>query len=221
MNKRQAIRIMTNSARLYKENLEDKKVLFLYGIPREINEQLHTREKELNCLEYYEVVFHRSNFLHLTGVHINPGKLKSSIQFYEKCIGNRLAEDDFEFSKDGSSIQKLEILEHMMSIKKNVAMLGEFTNKGPKLYSEKVAGGVCGCIGFVKDRKSKLNVPNTLLKKDIRDVTSSPKKKIYAVFDKTYMDDKYSNVVKLDKSIDINEIYFSKEIENILKRSSS
>ena len=29
---------------------------------------------------------------------------------------------------------------------------------------------VCGCIGFVKDRNTRLNVPNTLLKKDIREI---------------------------------------------------
>ena len=39
------------------------------------------------------------------------------------------------------------------------------------MFTEKAAGNVCGCIGFVQDKNTKLNVPNTLLKKDIRDVT--------------------------------------------------
>ena len=38
-----------------------------------------------------------------------------------------------------------------MKIKKNVAMIGEFTDRGPRLFSEKAAGNICGCIGFVKD----------------------------------------------------------------------
>ena len=78
-------------------------------------------------------------------------------------------ENDFSFAKDGSTGQKLDILERMMLIKKNVTMIGEFTDRGPKLFTEKAAGNICGCIGFVKDKNTKLNVPNTLLKKDIRD----------------------------------------------------
>ena len=32
MNKRKAIQIMTKAAELYKDNLEDQKILFLYGL---------------------------------------------------------------------------------------------------------------------------------------------------------------------------------------------
>ena len=71
-------------------------------------------------------------------------------------------------------------------------MIGDFTDRGPKLFAEKVAGNVCGCIGFVQDRNTKLNVPNTLLKKDIRDVTAQPTYKVFTVISKHYTDDKYS-----------------------------
>lgn len=87
-----------------------------------------------------------------------------------------------------------------------------------KLYAEKVAGNVCGCIGFVQDRNTKLNVPNTLLKKDIRDVTAHPTYKVFAVISKHYMDDKYSQISKLDKSIDLRECHFTEEIENLIER---
>ena len=40
MDKRRAIQIMTKAAQLYKEHLEDQKVMFLYGVPSEINKQL-------------------------------------------------------------------------------------------------------------------------------------------------------------------------------------
>ena len=36
MDKRRAIQIMTKAAQLYKEHLEDQKVLFLYGLPKEV-----------------------------------------------------------------------------------------------------------------------------------------------------------------------------------------
>ena len=117
----------------------------------------------------YEVAFHRYNFLHLTGVRLNKKTTASAIHFYQKCLDKRLTENDFSFAKDGSTGQKLDILERMMLIKKNVTMIGEFTDRGPKLFTEKAAGNVCGCIGFVQDKNTKLNVPNTLLKKDIRE----------------------------------------------------
>ena len=155
MDKRRAIQIMTKAAQLYKEHLEDQKVLFLYGLPKEVNK--------------------------------------------------RLTENDFSFAKDGCTGQKLDILERMMLIKKNVTMMGEFTDRGPKLYTEKAAGNICGCIGFVKDKNTKLNVPNTLLKKDIRDVTAQPTYKVFAVISKHYTDEKYTKLVKMDKCIDLKK----------------
>ena len=102
--------------------------------------------------------------------------------------------------------------------KKNVTMIGEFTDRGPKLFAEKVAGNVCGCIGFVQDRNTKLNVPNMLLKKDIRDVTAQPVYKVFAVISKHYTDDKYIHFAKLDKSIDLNACQFVDEIEKLIGR---
>ena len=85
-------------------------------------------------------------------------------------------------------------------------MIGEFTDKGPKLYSEKVAGNVCACMGFVTDGYTKLNVPNTLLKKDIRDISSKPHQKIYAIMSKKYTDEKYSIVEKCDKNLELSMV---------------
>ena len=51
-----------------------------------------------------------------------------------------------------------------------------------------------------------MNVPNTLLKKDIRDVTVKPQQKIYAVLSKGYTDEKYQIIDKCDKAIDLNQI---------------
>lgn len=218
MDKRKAIQIITKAAKMYHENLEDQKVLFLYGIPAEVKKQILGKQQLLSTVKGYEVAFHRHNFLHLTGVRINSEKIGSSIHFYEKCLDQRLTELDFSLAKDGSTRQKLDILENMMKIKQNATMIGNFTDRGPKLYSEKVAGNICGCVGFVQDRNTRLNVPNTLLKKDIRDVTARPVHKIYAVISKNYVEQKYSEVEKLDKSINLSYHLFSEEIECILER---
>ena len=219
MDKRHAIQIMTKAAELYRDNLEDQKILFLYGLPSEVRKQLQTEEKVLSSIQGYEVAFHRYNFLHLTGVRLNKSEIASAIHFYEKCLDKRLTEQDFSLAKDGSTGQKLDILESMMQIKRNVTMIGEFTDRGPKLFTEKVAGNVCGCIGFVQDKNTKLNVPNTLLKKDIRDVTAQPTYKVFAVISKHYTEDKYSVFTKLDKNIKLNECHFSEIIENLIVRN--
>ena len=205
MDKRRAIQIMTKTAQLYREHLEDQKVLFLYGLPKEVKKQLQEKGKTLSSVQGYEVAFHRYNFLHLTGVRLNKKETASAIHFYQKCLDKRLTENDFSLAKDGSTGQKIDILERMMLIKKNATMMGEFIDRESKLFTEKAAGNVCGCIGFVQDKNTKLNVPNTLLKKDIRDVTAQPTYKVFAVISKHYTDDKYSNFEKIDKSLDLKE----------------
>ena len=86
---------MAKSARLYHLNLEDQKVLFLYGVPSEVKGQLQTERNLLSAIKSYEAVFHRYNFLHLTGVRVNDSRVGSAIHFYEKCLASRLTEDDF------------------------------------------------------------------------------------------------------------------------------
>ena len=122
MDKRRAIQIMTKAAQLYKENLEDQKVLFLYGLPKEVKKQLQEKRKILSLVQGYEVAFHRYNFLHLTGARLNKKTTVSAIHFYQKCLDKRLTENDFSFAKDGSTGQKLDILERMMLIKKNATV---------------------------------------------------------------------------------------------------
>lgn len=218
MDKRRAIQIMTKAAALYHKNLEDQKVIFLYGIPAEVRKQLQSGSGKLFSMKSYEAAFHRYNFLHLTGVRLGSAGVSSAIHFYEKCLDNRLTFEDFRFAEDGSTVQKLDILENMMGIKRNAMMIGDFTDRGPKLFSEKAAGNVSGCIGFVKDRNTGLNVPNTLLKKDIRDVTASPIQKVYAVLSKNYTAKRYSVLEKVDKGIDLKRCLFAEEIEDKLER---
>ena len=130
MNKKKAISIITKAARLYHAKLEDQKVLFVYGIPAEIRKQLEDGNDTITGFSFYETVFHRSNFLHLTGVKLNKSTVDSSIHFYEKCLDGRLSETDFYLSSDGSTDQKLEVIENMMNIKKVAAMIGDFTDIG-------------------------------------------------------------------------------------------
>ena len=82
MDKKRVISIITKAAKSYHENLEDQKVLFVYGVPSEVKKQVEQNADVISCLEFYEVVFHRSNFLHLTGLKLNKKKVSSAINFY-------------------------------------------------------------------------------------------------------------------------------------------
>ena len=68
MDKKRVISIITKAAKSYQENLEDQKVLFVYGVPSEVKKQVEQNADVISCLEFYEVVFHRSNLLHLTDI---------------------------------------------------------------------------------------------------------------------------------------------------------
>ena len=54
MDKRRAIQIMTKAADIYRNNLEDQKVLFLYGLPSEVKKQLQTEGKILSAIQRSE-----------------------------------------------------------------------------------------------------------------------------------------------------------------------
>ena len=57
MDKRRAIQIMTKAAQLYKENLEDQKVLFLYGLPREVKSNYRKRERFYRLYKAMRLLF--------------------------------------------------------------------------------------------------------------------------------------------------------------------
>ena len=71
-------------------------------------------------------------------------------------------------------------------------------------------GGIKGCMGFVKDKD--YYAPNTVLKEDIRNVTSSPQHRIVATFIKNISDDKYTELSYVAKKFDINELKTTKNI---------
>lgn len=70
---------MTKAAASYHANLEDQKVIFLYGVPAEVRKQLQAESGKLLSIKGYEVAFHRYNFLHLTGVRLNSSSVASAI----------------------------------------------------------------------------------------------------------------------------------------------
>lgn len=188
MKKEDAIRIITNCAKLYHENLEGKNLLFLYGSPQ--------------LPQHFEAVFLPKHFLHFTGVALVPQRIVSSIDFYDRCLNRNLSPSDFGMPDSGTVEMKLSVLPRMMKISTAAKMIGEYDLSKSLLYTEKLAGNVSACMGFVQD--DGYYHPNTILKEDIRDVTKRPQKKVLAVFGKTLQAPTYTEVCYIAKGIDLS-----------------
>lgn len=196
--------VVFSCASEYKKNLVNHSLLFL----------CQDKHKQTYCLE---VTFDISNFQHLTGFKTEKivsnedpqngedgkkaVKSMSAAHFFELCIGKRLTESDFEFATDGTTPLKMKILPS--AVKKNLSanMVGDYNGHQPKLYTERIAGSVKGCVGFVKDRDAGRYVPNTLLEGDIRKKVTRPDR-ILVTYRKKHDEDRYSEIVYAAKKIE-------------------
>ncbi len=162
MDKAAAIRIIHRAVKRYEEELRRHKYLILYG--------------DLSAPSCIEVIFGEKNFFHLTGVELNKDYILRDVKdktsnpnliFYQKAYRQKLTPKDFEFRRDGTTVQKLNVLCSAVNIMKNAKMIGDFNGGRPKLQSDKIAGGVKSCVGLVKS--GSYYVPNTVLATDTRD----------------------------------------------------
>ena len=170
MKKEQAIKIITESAKIYKENLENKNLLFFFGSEK--------------SPEFFEASFLPRNFLHLTGVKTVEKRILGSVDFYEKCLKGKLSPSDFSFAENGTTDMKLSIFPQLMKIQTCAKMVGVYDYKKSVLYTEKIAGNIYACMGFIKEND--YYIPNTALREDIRDISVQPQKRVLAIFQEKY-----------------------------------
>lgn len=188
MNKKEAIKIILCAAQIYDKYFNDKNLLLVYG--SEINP---------SCIQIKAL---GSNFLHLTGLKTNRNV--SAEKFYQKAINKKLAASDFTF-KDNTTVEKLNVLQQVLNISQNARMLGNYNDYGFNLQTEKIAGGVKCCLGFV--RTGKYYVPNTVLKGDIRDRVVSPQR-ILCIMSKRTDEIFYNQVLYTAKNVDFSKALF-------------
>ena len=193
MTKKEAIRIIIDCARLYHENLEGKNLLFIFGAPQNP--------------ECFEAVFIPRHFLHLTGVFT---KLRSS-DFYDRCLKSRLSDSDFAMPNDGTVEMKLTVLPQLMRLSKTAKMIGDYDSSKSLLYTEKLAGGVSACMGFVSEQG--FYKPNTALREDIRNISIKPQKRILAIYRKVIREPQYKERCFLQKGLDESFLRSSDEIK--------
>lgn len=205
MTKKEAMAIVFSCADEYKENLVGRSLLFL----------CQDKHKRTYCLE---VTFNSSNFQHLTGFktkeaadntdvfeNVMPKKKIDAAHFLELCLDRRLTEDDFDFAEDGTTPLKMCVLPR--AVKKNLSanMVGYYNGHQPRLYTERLAGSVQGCVGFVKDKDIGRYVPNTLLEGDVRLKIAQPDR-ILATYRKRSEEEAYSEIVYAAKKVEWEKV---------------
>ena len=197
--KQDAIRIVTSCAEQYDINLTNKNLLIL----------CMDKHKKVS---YIEVSFEASNFLHLTGLKLSmksENEKMSALDFYERCLSHRLSPNDFEFATDGTSFLKLDVLPNIITKNLSASMIGDYNSCNPKLYTNKLVGGVTACIGFL-DAENKY-VPNTVLKTDIRDLVSQTLR-IIAIYRKDKFAEKYDEITYKQSKIDWDDVKYPNEL---------
>lgn len=170
MDKQKALDIIVNCAIEYEKNLANRNLLFITLGDNRIN--------------YFEAKFLRNNYHHLTGTMLKDHMSAGS--FYNRCLKNQLSIHDFDIKKDGTTILTLTVLPKLMNIYTNVKMIGDFNGSKPKVYVDKLAGGVAACIGFTKT--GNYYVPVTVLKEDMRDLTID-QHRVLAILSKSILDE--------------------------------
>ena len=201
--KEEAISIVVRCAEQYQEELEGKSLLFLCT----------DKHKKVIPVEFS---FYGNNYMHLTGLKAN--KLFAN-DFYQKCLDHKLSPADVSFSADGTTHLKLDILPAMIAKNLQANMIGDYNSSKPRLYTEKIAGSIHACIGFVLDTKTEEYVPNTVVKEDARDITKNALR-VVAVYRKENGAQRYEEMTYRAKKTDLSSLEFPDEFSYLKPESN-
>ena len=196
--KKKFINIIAECQKEYDKNLKNNKIMFIIEENNKINKE--------------EVFFGKRNFYHLTGIRAfnNTGSELSPSNFYYLLSRGRIDRLNIE-RKDNMADLKLQILPQLMRIDRTANMIGDYYNSNIFLQTEKVAGNINSCMGFVKDKKMNIYIPNTALNLDLRSITST-RNKIVAILKKNINDKLYKNITYLKVQYEIKDILKNPEV---------
>ncbi len=203
---KQILSTISNCIKEYDNNLLNKKIMFVL-------------EDKSGNVQKEEMFFPKSSFYHLTGTiikEIGSNNELNCYEVYDKIRDNKLSLNKYEIiEKDNTTGLKLNVLGQLMKIDQVAKMLGNFNNTNILLQTEKIAGNVRACMGFVKDKKSKMYVPNTALQKDIRDITDSTNK-IVAILKKGIDEELYCNITYIKNDYLVERILKNNDIKEMI-----
>ena len=203
--KEDARRLVLNCAKKYQQNLLNKMLLVIY------------RDRLDNKIHFIEVVFRKRNYQHLTGLELidNNGKVlrNQSLNFYRKCIENKLSLNEIRFRQDGTTQLKLTALPILMDVTKITKITGDYNNLRPYLFVDKVMGGVNFCLGL--SLENNIYVPSSALLEDIKNLTNTPSQ-VLAILQKDITDIKYTNVKHVAKGLSLEKLVLPDDIKKMI-----
>lgn len=203
--KEEARRRVLNCAKIYQKKLLNKKMLIIY------------RDRLDNMIRYIEVEFYARNYQHLTGIELidSDGRVicNQSVNFFRKCIENKLGNNEIRFKSDGTTHLKLLALPTLMDVSKITKITGDYNDKRPYLMVDKVMGGINFCLGLNKENE--VYVPASALLENIKNLTDTPSQ-VLAIFEKDKDSDKYSIIKNVAKGLNLNNIHLSDEINQMI-----
>lgn len=203
--KEEARRNVLNCAKQYQKKLLNKKFLIIY------------REKRDNSIRYIEVVFYERNYQHLTGLELIDCKgnvlRNQSVNFYRKCIENKLRTEEFRFKVDGTTQLKLSALPVLMDITKITKITGDYNHVRPYLFVDKVVGGVNFCLGLSKE--DDIYVPSSALLENIKKLTNVPSQ-VLAILEKEKQKKIYTIVRHVAKGLNLNNLILPDKMKDMV-----
>lgn len=194
-----------NCAKQYQQKLLNKNMLIIY------------RERQDNAIHYIEVAFYKRNYQHLTGLELVDKKgnvlRNQSVNFYRKCVENKLSTDEFQFKRDGTTQLKLEALPTLLDITKITKIAGDYNKSRPYLFVDKLIGGVNFCLGL--SQEDNVYVPSSALLEDIKKLTDAPSQ-VLAILEKDFDTDIYFNVKHVAKGVNLKEVNLPQDITSMI-----
>ncbi|MCD8090136.1 MAG: PBECR4 domain-containing protein [Clostridiales bacterium] len=198
--KRDALKIIIDNSKLFRDNLENKELLFLC--------------KNKKKIIYYRVNFHAWNYLHFTGV-FTPLK---PVVFYNRALNNTLMESEFNFKDRFTTFKKYEILPAALNIHKNARMIGDYGNQGIKIKADMGVGNVNYVMTL--DKADDVSCyPKGIVRDDVRVVTNNTSP-IFAILTKNIRDELFEKLTYKSKSINTENIHLPKELTRIISNEA-
>lgn len=194
IDKREIVKKISACAKDYQAAFENRNYLFIYKIG--------------DSIAYKETYYSGINFLHLTGIRTTL----SARNFYKNCLNNRLSPNDIELRRDGSTIQKLNVLPFMKNIICTPTLIGNFNKNGFNLETDYLVGDTRKIITLGFSQKQKFDIVNSLLAGDVKQFVTDAYP-VIATCSKGLNQEKYCHNTYTSKHVRLSDLMIEEHIK--------
>lgn len=152
--KQEAIRIITDAAAKYDEQLCGRQFLVVY--------------ESSNGPESTVIAFYDYHFKHLTGAVTSL----SAKVFYSRALEHKLSPDDFSFDRFGNTQRKLAVLPSLHRLLYGGAMRGSFNRSGIRIEADYFIGKTAHRMAVAFRSGQHCDIPVSLYCEDVRQLTN-------------------------------------------------